>query len=79
MLQIQDKDAPILSHLVDIRVVNLRDDADASTSNKHDRDTDDDEEEEEGPKVHRSLHALVDLFACCVSRYSCSCISLCAV
>ncbi|KAL3131509.1 hypothetical protein ABBQ38_007814 [Trebouxia sp. C0009 RCD-2024] len=48
--EIQDKDAPILSHLVDIRVVNLRDDADASTSNKHDRDTDDDEEEEEGPK-----------------------------
>lgn len=54
LVQIQDKDASILSHLVDIRVVNLRDDADASTSHKHDKD-EGDEEEEEGPKVHMVL------------------------
>ena len=45
--QIQDKDVPILSHLVDIRVVNLRDEQQVSTSNKDDEDEDD----EEGPKV----------------------------
>lgn len=44
--QIQDKDVPILSHLVDIRVVNLRDEQQVSTSNK-----DDEDEDEEGPKV----------------------------
>ena len=49
-LQIQDKDIPILSHLVDIRVVNLRDEEDVSTSDK-DGDEDEDEEEVEGPKV----------------------------
>lgn len=52
VLQIEDKDVPILSHLVDIRVVNLRDEEDVSTSNK---DGDDDDEEEESPKVQALL------------------------
>lgn len=59
VLQIEDKDVPILSHLVDIRVVNLRDEEDVSTSNNDD----DDDEEEEKPKVQ----ALLDVF--CVSLY----------
>ena len=49
LLQIQDKDIPILSHLVDIRVVNLRDEVDVSTSKAA---QDDEEDDEEGPKVH---------------------------
>ena len=54
MLQIEDKDVPILSHLVDIRVVNLRDEEDVSTSNKADKDEDDDDEED-SPKVQALL------------------------
>ena len=51
-MQIQDKDIDILSHLVDVRVVNLRDEEEVSTSHKHDKEEDDDEyEDEEGPKV----------------------------
>ena len=50
VLQIEDKDVPILSHLVDIRVVNLRDEEDVSTSNKGNKDEDDDDEED-SPKV----------------------------
>ena len=78
VLQIQDKDAPILSHLVDIRVVNLRDDADVSTSNKHDKDEDDDEEDEL-PKVYSLLRTIVALFVCCSTYYSCQRIKLCAL
>lgn len=51
VLQIEDKDVPILSHLVDIRVVNLRDEEDVSTSNKGNKDEDDDDDEEDSPKV----------------------------
>ena len=51
-MQIQDKDIDILSHLVDVRVVNLRDEDEVSTSHKHDKEEDDEEDEdEEGPKV----------------------------
>lgn len=54
MLQIEDKDVPILSHLVDVRVVNLRDEEDASTSNKAGRD-EEDEDEEDSLKVQSLL------------------------
>jgi len=52
VVQIQDKDIPILSHLVDIRTVNLRDEEDVSTSNNDDED-DEEDDEDEGPKVNR--------------------------
>lgn len=48
--QIQDKDIPILSHLVDIRIVNLRDEEDVSTSN-NDGEDDEEDDDDEGPKV----------------------------
>lgn len=44
--EIEDKDVPILSHLVDVRVVNLRDEEDASTSNKAGKDDEDEDEED---------------------------------
>lgn len=54
--EIQDKDVPILSHLVDIRVVNLRDEQQVSTSNKGDEDEDD----EEGPKGFKIIFEFSD-------------------
>ena len=50
-MQIQDKDIPILSHLVDIRTVNLRDEEDVSTSNNDAEDDEEDDDEDVGPKV----------------------------
>lgn len=58
-MQIQDKDIPILSHLVDIRTVNLRDEEDVSTSN-NDGDDDEEDDDDEGPKV-----------TCCHSQMPC--------
>ena len=55
-MQIEDKDVPILSHLMDIRVVNLRDE-DVGTSDKNDEE--DDEEDDEGPKVKFRPHVPV--------------------
>lgn len=41
-----------MSHLVDIRVVNLRDEEDVSTSdNKASEDDEEDDDEEDGPKA----------------------------
>ncbi len=51
VVQIQDKDIPILSHLVDIRTVNLRDEEDVSTSNNDAEDDEEDDDEDVGPKV----------------------------
>ena len=59
VVQIQDKDIPILSHLVDIRTVNLRDEEDVSTSN-NDGEDDEEEDDDEGPKV-----------TCCHSQMPC--------
>ena len=70
VLQIEDKDVPVLSHLVDIRVVNLRDEEDVSTSDKEDDDDEEEEEEEESPKVQALLSVLhlplyIDTVVCC--------------
>ncbi len=51
VVQIQDKDIPILSHLVDIRTVNLRDEEDVSTSKNDDEDDEEEDDDDEGPKV----------------------------
>ena len=78
MLQIEDKDVPILLHLVDIRVVNLRDEEDVSTSNKADKDEDDDDEED-SPKVQALLlvSLYVDTVTCCAAVYTQASLTFC--
>ena len=46
-MQIHEKDEEILSHLIDVRTENLKDDEEMDTSNRLDKEDDDDEEEEE--------------------------------
>lgn len=59
--ELQDKDVPILSHLVDIRVVNLRDEEDVSTSdNKASEDDEEDDDEEDGPKGFKLIFEFSD-------------------
>lgn len=57
--EIQDKDIPILSHLVDIRTVNLRDEEDVSTSN-NDGDDDEEDDDDEGPKGFKIIFEFSD-------------------
>lgn len=48
MLQIEDKDLPILSHLIDVEVVHLRDEPPTASTKSEDEDEDD---EDDSPKV----------------------------
>ena len=44
MLQIEDKDLPILSHLIDVEVVHLRDEPPTASTKSEDEDEDDDDD-----------------------------------
>ena len=78
LMQIEDKDVPILSHLVDIRVVNLRDE-EVGPSDKHDKDDEDEDEDEDGPKVRYLLLSVFDVACCCYSLQAAESLTTCNV